>query len=382
MSLPIKHSPVNNNSQEAIVSALLKEIGIEINGNKPEDIQVHNPAFYRKVMATGSLGAGESYMDGDWSCASLDRLVATLATAKLNRKAKANVALAWHLLQAKLFNLGNKAQSLKGVQRHYDIGNDLYSAMLDKRMVYTCAYWKDAQDLDSAQEAKLDLVCRKVGLKPGMKVLDIGGGWGSFAKYAAQNYGVEVLNVSLSKEQIALANKLCAGLKVENRLQDYRDVKGEFDAIVSIGMFEHVNHKQYRTYMKTAERNLKDGGLFLLHTIGNNVSTYTTEPWIHKYVFPNTMIPSLKQIAGAVERLFVIEDIHNFGPYYDKTLMAWNEKFQAAWPELKEKYGERFHRMWELYLLSCAGLFRARNLQLWQIVLSKKGVPGGYASIR
>ena len=250
-------------------------------------------------------------------------------------------------------------------------------------MIYTCGYWKDAENLDQAQEAKLDLTCRKIGLQPGMRVLDIGCGWSGFGKFAAEAYGAEVVGVTVSKEQVKLAQERCKGLPVETKLQNYEELGDEkFDRIVSLGMFEHVGYKNYRKFMEIAHRCLEDDGLFLLHTIGNNESATHTNPWMQKYIFPNGMMPSMAQIGKAAEKLFVVEDWHNFGSDYDKTLMAWHQNFEKHWPELKEKYGERFHRMWRYYLLQAAGTFRARDLQLWQIVLSKKGIPGGYTSIR
>jgi len=171
-------------------------------------------------------------------------------------------------------------------------------------------------------------------------------------------------------------------LPIELRLQDYRDVHETFDHVISLGMFEHVGYKNYRTYMEVASRCLKDDGLFLLHTIGGNMSVTHTDPWIERYIFPNSMLPSLAQIGKAIEKIFVMEDWHNFGADYDKTLMAWFHNFNKHWDTLKGKHGDRFYRMWKFYLLASAGGFRARKNQLWQIVLSKNGVPGGYASIR
>ena len=254
--------------------------------------------------------------------------------------------------------------------------------MLDERMVYTCGYWKDVNNLDDAQEKKLDLVCRKIGLKSGQRILDIGCGWGSFAKFAAERYGAQVVGITVSKEQVVLARERCKGLPVEIRLQDYRDLNEKFDHIISLGMFEHVGYKNYREYMTVARRCLVDGGLFLLHTIGGNISSTQTDAWIDKYIFPNSIIPSAKQITSAYEGLFVMEDWHNFGTYYDRTLMAWFENFDNAWPALASKYNERFYRMWKFYLLVCAGTFRSRHNHLWQIVLSPRGVVGGYTSIR
>ncbi|EKD33554.1 MAG: hypothetical protein ACD_76C00004G0005 [uncultured bacterium] len=254
--------------------------------------------------------------------------------------------------------------------------------MLDNSMTYTCGYWKDASTLDDAQEAKLDLVCKKIGLKHGDSVLDIGCGWGSFAKFAAEKYKAKVLGVTVSKEQIKLGQGLCRGLPVELRLQDYRKISGSFDHIVSLGMFEHVGYKNYRIFFEVVRRCLKDNGLFLLHTIGGNRSVHSTDPWIGKYIFPNSMLPSASQIASATEGLFVMEDWHNFGSDYDKTLMAWHSNFEKNWGSLMAHYDERFHRMWQYYLLSCAGSFRARQNQLWQIVYSKNGIINGYNSVR
>jgi cyclopropane-fatty-acyl-phospholipid synthase len=288
----------------------------------------------------------------------------------------------WQVIRAKLLNTQKYGQAAKNAQQHYDLGNDLYEAMLDKRLVYTCGYWKDSDNLDQAQEAKLDLVCRKIGLQAGQRVLDIGCGWGSWAKFAAEKYGVNVVGVTVSPEQVELGKKLCAGLPVDIQLMDYRKITGTFDHIISLGMFEHVGYKNYRTYMEVAREHLADDGLFLLHTIAGNVSATTTDPWIDKYIFPNSMLPSAQQITRALEGLFVIEDWHNFGPDYDKTLMAWWQNFNTHWPELKESYNDRFYRQWKYYLQACAASFRVRNNQLWQIVLSKHGKVGGYTSIR
>jgi cyclopropane-fatty-acyl-phospholipid synthase len=221
-------------------------------------------------------------------------------------------------------------------------------------------------------------------MEPGMRVLDIGCGWGSFLKYAAERYGVEGVGVTVSKEQAALARAECEGLPVEILLKDYRDVEGPFDRVVSIGMFEHVGRRNYRTYCEVVRRVMKKDGLSMLHTIGRNHSGSwgRCDAWINKYIFPNGELPSIKQIADAAEGLFVLEDLHGFGPMYDKTLMAWHANFENHWTELSERYDERFRRMWRYYLLVCAASFRARRIQLWQVVLSPHGVPGGYEPVR
>ncbi len=369
------------NPRENYIVELLKDADIQINGSRPWDLTVHDERLFDRTLAHGSLGFGESYMDGWWDCEALDQMLTRVFASEIDRKVR-NWRTALYGLVVRARNAQRKSKAFEIGERHYDVGNDLYQRMLDPRMVYTCGYWKDATDLASAQEAKLDLVCKKIGLKPGMRVLDIGCGWGSFAIYAAQRYGVEVVGITVSKEQESLATQRGQGLPVEFRLQDYRDVTGTFDRIVSLGMFEHVGYKNYRTYMEVAHRLLPDEGLFLLHTIGGNRSVHATDAWVEKYIFPNSMLPSIAQIGSSIEGLFVMEDWHNFGTDYDKTLKCWYANFEKAWSELADRYDERFHRMWRFYLLSSAATFRARNNQLWQVVLSKGGLKNGYQSIR
>ena len=359
------------------VEDLLADAGVFIDGPQPWDIQVSNQKFFRCVLLNGSMGLGESYMDDWWECDQVDELVNRLLRSNLagNHRFVSHF-LAW--AQANLFNLQKRSRAFQVGEEHYDTGNDLYQAMLDERMVYTCGYWHHANNLVDAQRAKLDLVCRKLSLEPGMRILDIGCGWGGFARYAAENYGVEVVGITVSREQVELGIENCKGLPVEIRLQDYRDVTGQFDGIVSLGMFEHVGHKNYRAYMEVTKCRLKEGARFLLHTIGKNDSRSGVDPWIAKYIFPNGEIPSLKQIASALESLMIIEDVHNFGPDYDRTLMAWCRNFNLNWPALKDNYTDRFFRMWNYYLKSCAGAFRARDLQVWQIVVSNGTPPTAY----
>ena len=370
------------NSIEKRVQKLLEGTGITINGSNPWDIQVKNENFYKRVLTEGTLGFGESYMDGWWDCETIDTLITRAFEVNLVEKLKSNWKEIGLLLASSLINRQTGKRAFKVGEEHYDVGNKLYEVMLDKHMVYTCGYWRHAKTLEEAQEAKLDLVCRKIGLKAGDRILDIGCGWGSFAKFAAEKYGAHVVGVTVSREQLILAQDRCKGLPVELRYQDYRDVNEKFDHIVSLGMFEHVGYKNYKTYMQVAARCLKDDGLFLLHTIGSNTSSKNTDPWIEKYIFPNSMLPSLAQITNAVEHLFVVEDVHNFSTDYDKTLMEWFGNFELHWDELKDGYDERFYRMWKFYLLCSAGSFRSRRNQLWQIVLSKNGVKGGHESIR
>ena len=362
------------------VTDLLESVDIQVNGSRPFDIQVHNELFYSRVLSGKSLGLGESYMDGWWDCESLDQFCYQMLRGRIDKQVKVkNPAFLAHVLKAYFLNAQSKKRAYIVGEEHYDTGNDLFSLMLDQRMNYSCGYWENADNLDQAQINKLDLVCRKLHLKPGMKVLEIGCGWGGFAKYAAENYGVSVHGVTVSKEQMDYAERSCIGLETKFEMKDYRELNTKYDAIVSIGMFEHVGYKNYRNYMEVAQRCLEGEGLFLLHTIGRNTPSRSTDPWTNKYIFPNGMIPSPAQISKSLQGLFVVEDWHNFGQYYDPTLMAWNENFQKNYESLKDKYDQRFKRMWEYYLLMCAGTFRARRNQLWQLVLSKKGLTGGYS---
>lgn len=369
-------------AEKRLVQKLLDPAGVRIDGQRPFDIRVHNPDFYQRVIAGGSIALGESYMDGWWDCDALDQFFNRIMAARLDQKVRKSKAILWAAIKARLTNPQHRTRAFEIGERHYDIGNDLFTIMLDKRMNYSCAFWQHAETLDAAQEAKLELTCRKLKLEAGMRVLDIGCGWGGFAIYAAEKYGVEVTGVTVSREQVELARRCCKGLPVCIELQDYREIQGVFDRIVSIGMFEHVGVANYRTYMQVVHRCLKSGGLFLLHTIAGNRSVHSTDPWIAKYIFPNSVLPSARQITDAAEGLFVLEDWHSFGPYYDLTLMAWYHNFTENWHRIQNAYNQRFYRMWTYYLLSCAGTFRARRNQLWQIVFSKNGFQGGYPSIR
>jgi len=360
-------------NSELILRELLSTAAIEVNGKAPWDIQVHDERFFDRILKDASLGLGESYMEGWWDCAAIDEFINRALKARLDEKVRNKFRYVFQVARAHLFNRQSTGRAFEVGMRHYDLGNDLYKAMLDKRLAYSCAYWKNATTLDEAQEAKLELICQKLGVKPGMKILEIGFGWGSFARYAAEKNGASVLGVTVSKEQLALAQELCKGLPVELRLQDYREVQGKFDAILSIGMMEHVGYKNYRPYMQVVNRCLKEDGVALVHTIGSNKSITTGEPFTDKYIFPNGMLPSIAQLSYSMEGMFVMEDLHNLGPHYDKTLVAWHANFEKAWPALKEKYDDRFYRMWRYYLLTSAGGFRSRNQQLWQIVFTRMG---------
>ncbi len=364
------------------VEHLLSLADVKINGSRQFDIQVHDERVYNRILAQRELGLGESYMDGWWDAKRVDELVSRLLAANLLDKVHITPKLARSFAKSYILNRQTAARAKRNASHHYDIGNDLYERMLDKRMIYSCGYWKDAASLDAAQTAKLDLVCRKLHLKKGMTLLDIGCGWGGFSEYAAKKYGVVVTGISPAIEQVKLARKRTKGLPVKILQKDYRHVTGKFDRIVSIGMLEHVGPKNYKTFFDKCNRLLADNGLMLHHTIGGNKSVNVTDPWIDKYIFPGGIIPTLTQISRAVESKFIIEDVQNFGPFYDRTLMAWHSNFVKSYPELSNKYDERFYRMWTYYLLCCAGAFRARHLQLFQIVMRKIGPSDVYKAVR
>lgn len=368
------------------VADLLARADIRIGGDRPWDLQVHDAAMAERVLAQGSLGLGESYMDGAWDVAQLDGFFHRILAAGLDQEVTAG--LARQVLKARLFNRQSRRRAHQVGLAHYDLGNDFFAAMLGSSLAYSCGYWRNpdgrpAPDLDTAQRNKLELICRKLDLQPGMRLLDIGCGWGSLMQVAARQ-GVHCTGLTVSAEQAAHVRKTLAGLPVEIEVleADYRtfntDGAQRYDRIASVGMFEHVGRRNHATYFDMVQRCLAPDGRFLLHTIGRNHTRGGVDPWIDRYIFPNGELPALSDIARHAETRFVIEDVHNFGADYDPTLMAWHANFQAAWPRFAARYGERFQRMWRYYLLACAGAFRARSLQLWQVALSPRGVPGGY----
>ena len=368
----------------SVLTELAAQAGVRFDGNHPWDIQVHHSDFYRRVLAQGSLGFGEAYMDGLWSCRALDQLIYRLVTAGIDEKFKRYNRLRFlgAMLKYNLFNLQSPARAYQVGKQHYDIGNDVFTAVLDSGMNYSCGYWRDASTLEQAQQAKLDLICRKLELQPGEQLLEIGCGWGGLAQYAASNYGVEVTGITISREQQRLAKDRCAGLPVRIELMDYRDLRDQYDKVVSVGMFEHVGRKNYAAYFDTVMASMKDNGLFLLHSIGNYRTDLSFDRWINKYIFANGMLPSARDLTDNLEGRFLIEDWHNFGLDYDRTLVAWWQNFDRAWDTLGEHYSDRFYRMWEYYLKSCAAYFRSRQGQLWQLVLSKRTRKQRYQSVR
>ena len=366
------------------VEQLLGNPDIQINGTRPWDIQVHDDRFFARVLTHGTLGFGESYMEGWWDCEALDEMCCRAIRARLDERFAYTPKNLLALALSYLSNRQSQRHSHRVGKRHYDLGNDLFQAMLDPWMQYSCALFAEGDDLAGAQRRKLDMICQRLNLQPGQRLLDVGCGWGGLAKYAAERHGCSVVGLTVSKKQQEFAADWCRERKIEILLRDYRAVEGRFDRAVSVGMIEHVGFKNYRTYFQTIANSLGKNGRFLCQGICNPVSHWQLDPWIRRYIFPNSILPSLARLTKAAEGLFLVEDVFNLGPNYDPTLMAWEENFRRAWPRLAAKYDERFYRMWRFYLLSCAGAFRARSLQVYSILFVKPEgassngrVPGG-----
>jgi cyclopropane-fatty-acyl-phospholipid synthase len=360
---------------------ILDQAGVSINSSEPWSIQVKNERLWDRVVSQHELGLGESYMDGWWECQAIDQMLTKLVTVNAAAQLTPSLSVLFSALKSNIFNLQTKARAAKNAKHHYNIGNDLYERMLDSEMAYSCGYWKEATNLDQAQLNKFDLICKKLKLEKGMTLLDIGSGWGGFLRYAVKNYGVQATGISPADQQILLAKERSAGLKIDFYQMDYRDFTGRFDRIVSVGMMEHVGPKNFREFFNKCDELLAHDGIMLHHLISSTRSQNRTDGFFNRYIFPGGVIPSPSQITKAVEDLFVLEDVHNFGLDYDKTLMCWHKNINEKWDELPE-YDNRFKRMWNYYLLASAAGFRSRSLSLNQYVFRKEGILEPYSSIR
>jgi cyclopropane-fatty-acyl-phospholipid synthase len=370
----------------------LADAGIRINPANPEpwDLLVRDEKqFARRVLSpfkNGLTELGDMYVDGVWECEDISGFFHRCLSSGLNARFYHSLPNVLQYWAGRLFNRQTKPRSARDIASHYNLG-PVFEVTLDPTMAYTCAYWKEGvSNLADAQLAKYDLCCRKLGLEPGMKLLDTGCGWGGLLKYAAEHHGIgSGLGVTLSKDQVAIGMERCKDLPVTLLLKDYRDVDGQFDRVSSIGMMEHVGPKNYRAYCQKVHGVLKPGGLFLMHTFGNiNASPTLRTPeveWVTNHIFPGLVNPSYGQIAAASDGLFTVMDVQEFGAYYDPTLMAWHDNFEKGWSSIKHLYDERFYRMWRYYLLICAGAFRSGNFRLWQTVFGK-GYEGVYQAAR
>ena len=376
---------------EAAVKSIFARAGLELQGPRPWDPQVHNPALYGDLLRRGSLALGEGYVEGGWDCEDLDgfftRLLSQdIGSASLGLDGLARLRQVVVELRERWGNLQTRRRAFDVGRRHYDIDPRVYGAMLDHRRVYSCAYWRHASSLEEAQEHKLRLICEKLELRPGQRLLDLGCGWGGLAGYAARNYGVRVTGITISHQQYHYCREVLADLPVDIQCCDYRSLPKKkpepFDRVVSVGMLEHVGRNNDRKYFDVASSLMTKQGLFLVQSIGTATTSWSLDPWIDTYIFPNGRLPSAQQLSKGFEGIFILEDWENIGADYDKTLMAWWQNFDAAWPSLSADINHQFYRLWKYYLLSCAGLFRSRQGQLWQVVLSKRERSGGYASKR
>jgi cyclopropane-fatty-acyl-phospholipid synthase len=383
----VEHAPsVRRPRTRAILEPALAAAGVAVDGPNAWDPQVLDDRFYDRVLTQGTLGLGESYMDGWWEAARVDELIERLLRCRLKDHLAMDLRTKIAILRLRLADLQSIPRSRHVAERHYDLGNDFFERMLGPTMTYSCGYWRSAKSLDEAQDHKHELICDKLGLERRHRVLDIGCGWGRLAAHAYRRSGCEVVGVTISEQQASYARRAYEGLPIRFLLQDYRDpsldAEGPFDRIVSVGMFEHVGRRNHRAFFARAASLLADDGLMLLHSIGNRGHT-GVDPWVDRYIFPNSAVPCVSDLAETIDELFVLEDWHNFGHDYDRTLMEWAHNFEDYARSRDFPFDRRFYRMWRYYLLSFAGAFRARNnFQLWQIVLSKRGTRGGYRSVR
>jgi len=365
------------------VENLLSKAEIALNGNNPWDVRVNSDRFYRRTLR-GSLGFGESYMDGDWDVESLDALFRRIIRMNITGSPLIMLNRLKLDLKSRLSNLQTRIGSRAIAETHYDLDHRLYELFLGPYNQYTCCFFNKARTLEEAEIEKLEMVCNKLDLRQGDRVLDIGCGWGGFAKYAAESRGCEVTGISISKEQVHYARDYTAGLPVEIIECDYRDLPqrfepGHFNKVVIIGMIEHVGYKNYRKIFEIVHRAIRDEGVFLLHTIGNNRVTTVVDPWIEKYIFRNSMAPAMTQLAQSLEGLFTVHDWENYGHYYAPTLAHWQERFEANWPQIEalettNRFDERFRRMFNYYFLSCKAGFETEHMYLWHLVMSKEGI--------
>jgi cyclopropane-fatty-acyl-phospholipid synthase len=354
------------------VLELFSSADIVVNGQRPWDPVVHDERFYSRVWHAGSVGLGDSYLDGWWDCQDLGGFFCRVLQNGLSSHSWPFWRRQSAVVASLFLNSHSPRRSRLVGERHYDLGNRLYELMLDSRLVYTSAYWHNNSTLDEAQEQKLRIVCEALGLRPGMRLLDIGCGWGSLAKFAAQEFGAVVVGVTISAEQCRFARASCAGLPVTILLRDYRNASGKYDRITSLGMFEHVGQKNYKLFFSLAHDLLKPSGLFYLSTIGSFESNHYDDPWLLKHIFPNSHIPSCQQLFQPMTAFFSTRTFEDWSEDYGKTVLAWLSNFERNWQQLRQDYDLRFQRMWRYYLLAAAATFQTGRSSCWQLLLTPK----------
>ena len=345
--------------------------------DRPVVVKLHRRGTLFRILRNPHLHLGECYMNGeldieDGTLTDFLRLLrinmSDFATVKGSSFAPtlASVMQSWNTVKA----------SLRNVSFHYNLDDDLYRGFLDEDMHYSCAYFENLDDtLEAAQQAKCRHLMNKLCLQPGQRVLDIGSGWGSLAMYLAEHADVHVTGITLSTSQLRVANERVKNRNLGNQvrflLEDYRDHDSKYDAIVSVGMFEHVGKHNFATYFGRVKELLNPDGIATIHTIGSASEPTPTNPWIKRYIFPGGYIPSLSEVTKHIEsnRLF-ISDIEVWRRHYALTLAAWNERFQSIRDEIKQRQGERFCRLWEFYLCACQTAFEHDSLVVFQIQLA------------
>jgi cyclopropane-fatty-acyl-phospholipid synthase len=346
----------------------------------PVAIRFLTKGAQRKILFNRELGLGEAFMNGEFVVEGgtiADALAILMGQPKtLPAWAKPHWWLRYMTRRIRQFNLRGRARN--NVAHHYDLDGRLYALFLDADRQYSCGYFETLDaSLDDAQLAKKRHITAKLLVQHGHRVLDIGSGWGGLGLYLAEATGANVTGITLSSEQLQVANARAAekGLTHQARfmLQDYRDMVGPFDRIVSVGMFEHVGVKFYDTYFEHCARYLADDGIMLLHSIGRSEGPDSTNPWIAKYIFPGGYIPAMSEVLPSIERAgLLVCDIEILRLHYAETLKAWRERFMARREEAVQLYDERFARMWEFYLAACEMAFRKQNLMNFQIQLTKR----------
>ncbi|MDQ0318373.1 cyclopropane-fatty-acyl-phospholipid synthase [Pararhizobium capsulatum DSM 1112] len=345
-------------------------------------MRLTEPKLYRSLVFNSELAAGEAYMDGTLRFEEGSTLRDFLQLFSLNRLSLGAYPVQKFIRSIKMRFRNRQQSNIKGeaqrnVAHHYDVGNDFYKLFLDDNMLYSCAYFRDPEEtLEQAQRNKLRLLASKLCLRPGMKVLDIGCGWGDLALYLAQLEDVEVLGVTLSKEQQALATERAKAAGLEGRvrfeLRDYRDVDETFDRIVSVGMFEHVGVQHYDEFFKKVNALMPDDGIAVLHSIGHMSPPGMASAWLRKYIFPGAYSPALSEVFEVVEQNSLwVSDLEFLRVHYATTLKHWCERFDKNRDKVVAMYDERFARMWEFYLISCEMMFRTGSQLVFHMQLSR-----------
>jgi len=353
------------------VEQVFEGAGVRCNGSRLFDPQILDDRFYTACATRGTLGFGESYVANWWACDDLEELAYRLTVSRINQVGRFAPLLAMSYLVSLLRNNQTLERSRRVADRHYNIGNDLFFSFLGRYRNYSCALFEGTESLDAAQKAKMERICELLELSERDHLLDVGGGWGHLARHAALQHGCTVTSINIADEQITYAREMCAGLPVDVRKCDYRQLTGRYTKAAVVAMFTHVGSKNHRTFFECIHRCLPEGSRLVMETVGSSHSNVTLEPWTERHIFPGGVVPSLRQIDHAASGLFVRGYTREFGSHYVLTLRAWYDNLMAAWPELSTRYSESTLRTFEYFFLTVAGTFRAGRLKHWHLVMSK-----------